>query len=121
MLKKFAGAASFAAFLALTAAAVQAEDILYVQNSSGEGVKNSSGECVRAMYGSTPEGCAVAPAKPEPAKPAPPAPAKPVVKPAPKPRPAPKPVVPKPKVKGKYRGPVALDSASRKALQHYKR
>lgn len=120
MLKKLAGAASFAAFLALTATASQAEELRYVQNSAGEAVKNSFGECVRAMYGSTPEGCGTAPApKPEPAKPAAkPAPApKPVIKPAPKP----KPIVPKPKVKGNYRGPVAIDPASRSALQQYQR
>lgn len=113
--KQLAGI-SLAALLAVATSAAFAEDGKYVQNSAGEAVKNSAGECVLAQFGSSPEGCEVAPppVKTTPVKPVPP---KPVVRPAP-PK---KPYVPKPKVKGNYRGPVAVDPASREALQQYKR
>ncbi len=92
-----------------------AEDGKYVQNSAGEAVKNSAGECVLAVFGSSPEGCEAVPA---PAKPVPPAVKKPLPAPV---KPKPVPVVPKVKVKGNYKGPVAIDPTSRAVLQSYQK
>ena len=114
-LKQVTGFSVAALLAAALSSSAFAEDGKYVQNSAGEAVKNSAGECILAVFGSSPEGCEAAP---EPPKPPTPVVKKPVPPPA---KPKPMPVVPKVKVKGNYKGPVAIDPSSRAALQAYQK